>query len=417
MLRVLHRISTIVILLLICLSASSQTIGAHSAVSLNKFTLHKEATFTAHSNIVINENTLLEIISISDELAYDNYENQKFHWYKVRTLDGKEGYVFGDNIAIIEKLDEGSKFYNLHNSKKSFAPNYQNAHIWIASLKGMDAEDHGSAAYEETYLVITNNFGHCSFIRLANVRSEGEIKTDFIEFKDITSDGFEDVVLQTSAKTIERNFPTKYLEIFSFQSKELESVLEERLTVETYPSKTAPTLIKHFEIEEDLLRVSYIDFVDCENYCCQEGLKNSESNVAACLEHVTYSYAWNRLKNKFELFYEKTSIAPTAIPNKKIVYLFPAPGLNQTVGRVFNTERVKVYQQIEKFYKYGQTETIEIFFLIETERGVKAWIKSKDLDFVDASHADLLNEYYSAPPFYSTDWKPTVQFVNLKFTK
>lgn len=415
MLRPHLKIAIIAILLLICLSANSQSIDATSAVALNKFTLYQEASFTAHSNVVINENTLLKIIWESEELDYDNYQNQMYKWYKVITFDGKEGYVFGDNIARYANDGIDQNFASLHNIKKSFAPNYKNASVWMAKLKGMDAEDHGSAAYEETYLVISNNFSHSSFIRIGNVRSEGESKADFIEFKDITNDGFEDIIMQTSSRSIEREYTMKYLEIFSFQSKTLETVLEERLNVETNPSKTAPSLEKHFEIESDFLRVSYIDYVDCEEYCCEEGLKNSPSNELACLEHVTYSYKWDEQKNNFEIFYEKTSVAPTGVPKSKIVYLYPAPGLNQRVGRVFDTETVKVYQQIEKFYKYGNMEVVEIFFLVETSRGVKAYIKSKDLKFVEVNHAALLNEYYSAPPFYSTGWKPKSEFINIKF--
>lgn len=415
MLRAHYKIALIAILLFICLSANSQSIGETSAVSLNKFTLFQEASFTAHSNVVVNENTLLEILWESPELEYDNYQNQKFKWYKVNTFDGKQGYVYGDNIAVYDKNNEDEKMAALHNSQKSFAPNYKNAKIWLASLKGIDSEDHGSADYSESYLVITNNFSHCSYIRIANVRAEGQIKSDFIEFKDITSDGYEEIILQTSAKTLEKDFATKYLEIFSFQSRTLESVLVERLNVETYPSKTAPSLDKHFEIENDFLRVSYIDYVDCQKHCCSSGLKNTESNVFACMEHVTYSYKWDEPANKFEIFYEKTSVAPTAVPKSKFVYMYPAPGLNQTVGRVFDTETVKVYQQIEKYYKYGQTESIEIFFLIENSLGVKAFIKAKDLRFVEVNHAPILNEYYSAPPFYSTGWKPSVPVVNIRF--
>ena len=266
-------------------------IGPHSAVALNKFTLYEKADFTAHSNIVVKENTLLEIIWTSPELDYDTYQNQKFKWYKVNTFDGKQGYVFGDNIAVYEMdAHADQRISELHNSNRSFAPNYKNADIWLASLKGIDAEDHGSADYLETYLVITNNFGHSSFIRIGNKRAEGEIKADYIEFRDITTDGYEEIILQTSAVTLEKQFPTKYLEIFSFQSRNLESVLHERMNVETYPSKTAPALEKHFEIEDNFLRVSYIDYVDCQKYCCAQDLKNTESNVFACMEHVTYSY-------------------------------------------------------------------------------------------------------------------------------
>lgn len=409
-----HKYIAFAILLFNSLFANSQEINSNSAVALNAFTLHSEASFTTHSNEVVKEKNLLTILEKSESLALNNYQNQEFHWYKIKTQDGREGYVFGDNIAILVDRSMKDLYSEHHLSKKNLASNYPSATTWIAELSGFDAPEYGGEAYKELYMVFTNNFNRCEYIKLENIRSDGENKTEFLEFKDITGDGYEDVIRQTNSKSKEKDFNTKYLEIFSFQKGEMISVLEERISIETYPSKTAPRLSKYFDIEDKFLRVSYLDFVDCESYCCKQGLKNTDANPKSCMEQVTYSYNWNQSSGQFEIFYDKSKVPPHVMPTKPVIDIYPAPGLNQSVGKVQKGQKVKVFQQIEKYYKYSGTTSIEIYFLIETQGGKKGYIKAKEVEFVEIDHAAILNEYYQQPPFYSSNWAPKVLFVNLR---
>ncbi len=408
------KIIAFAILMFNSLFANSQEINSNSAVALNSFTLYSEASFTTHSNIVVMEKNLLSILEKSDNLELNNYQNQEFHWYKVKTQDGREGYVYGDNIAIFVDRQLKELYSTNHLTKKNLASNYTNAISWVAELNGRDAPDYGGAAYKEMYLIFTNNINRCEFIKLENIRADGENQTEFLEFKDVTGDGFEDVIRQTNSKSNEKNFNTKYLEIFSFQNGEMNSVLEERISIETYPSKTSPRLNKYFDIEEKFLRVSYLDFVDCENFCCKQGLKNTASNPKSCMEQVTYSYTWDKPSGQFKVFYDKSKVSPQVVPSKAVIDIYPAPGLNQSVGKILKNQKIKVFQQIEKYYNYGDSQSIEIYFLIETTSGKKGYVKAKEVEFIEMDHASVLNEYYKAPPFYSTNWTPKVLFINLK---
>ena len=399
------------------LFANSQEINSNVAVALNSFTLFPEASFTAHSNEVVLEKNLLTILEKSDNLELNNYQNQEFHWYKIRTKDGREGYVYGDNIAIFMETALKDLYVPFHQTKKNLAPNYTDAITWIGELTGRDAVEYGGAEYKELYLIFTNNLNRCEYIKLENIRSDGENQTEFLEFTDITGDGYDEVIRQTNSKSNEKDFNTKYLEIFSFQNGEMNSVLEERITIETYPSKTAPRLSKYFDIEEKFLRVSYLDYVDCDKYCCKANLKNTESNAKSCMEQVTYSYSWDSSSNTFKIFYDKSKVPPQVIPSKEVIDIYPYPGLNQSIGKVIKNQRLKVFQQVEKFYNYGNTKSIEIYFLIETLSGKKGYVKAKEVEFIEMDHAVILNEYYKQPPFYSSNWTPKVLFINLKIRK
>jgi len=405
------------ILIFNSLFANSQEINSNTAVALNSFTLFPEASFTVHSNEVVLEKNLLTILEKSDNLEMNNYQNQEFHWYKVKTQDGREGYVYGDNIAVFVDSDIKELYAPYHLSKKNLAPNYTNAITWVGELVGRDTPSYGGAEYKELYMIFTNNLNRSEYIDLENIRADGENLTEILEFKDITGDGYEEVIRQTKSKSDEKEFNTKYLEIFSFQNSKMKSVLEERITIETYPSKTAPRLIKYFDIEDKFLRVSYLDYVDCEKYCCKDGLKNTTSNAKSCMEQVTYSYSWDASSTMFKIFYDKSKVAPQVVPSKEVIEIYPYPGLNQSVGKVTKNQRLKVYQQIEKYYDYGATKSIEIYFLIETQSGKKGYIKAKEVEFIELDHAVILNEYYKQPPFYSANWTPTVLFVNLKIRK
>jgi len=100
--------------------ASDLVFKSRVATALNSVTLYPDSSYFEHSDIRFSEGDLFEVLGETTLLHLDDAQNQKFKWYKVRSLSGQEGWIFGDGIGVMmtnENID--SKLQSFHKKKIS----------------------------------------------------------------------------------------------------------------------------------------------------------------------------------------------------------------------------------------------------------------------------------------------------------
>ncbi|NJN35107.1 MAG: hypothetical protein HC817_13475 [Saprospiraceae bacterium] len=72
-----------------------------AAVTISPIRLYSDSTYAKATEVTFTEGELFEVVAESKSEHFDNTQTQTFRWYKVRSFDGKIGWVFGDNLAVV----------------------------------------------------------------------------------------------------------------------------------------------------------------------------------------------------------------------------------------------------------------------------------------------------------------------------
>ena len=397
-----------IIILIGCLLASL-TVSAfqvssfeNTAVAVNKFILFPDSSFYEQSNIAIAEGETFDVINETKLLHEDDSQLQKFKWYQVKLKSGTMGWAFGNNIAIYDsKMNMENKISEDTEAKLSY--NYQNAKLWQASIRGEAAKSATRVPYVEKYLVFTNSSKQSRYIQIGREQVEGKSWAENVQMADLNSDGFEEVLIELRSQGAMSETANQYLEIFTMKHDAIQNIYSEKINLGRRSKNIAPVNQKFFEVEEGSIRVAYIDYFDC-----------SDSFGGSCLEYVTYSYAWDKSKNSFEILYEPSRTSPVVKPKANNLYLYPGPGLYQKVGTVGTRETLKVLGQEEKIFKVGTSTEKRIFFYVETAWGKKGYIESHNVEFIENDYIKALNSYYQHPSMNTERFGKDILAVQLE---
>jgi len=373
-----------------------------SGVSINKFILFPDSSFFKQSNIAIAEGETFEVLNETKMYHEDDSQLQKFKWYHIKLRSGQTGWAFGNNVAIYDqKLNMQEKIHEPDQAKLSI--NFYNAKIWQASLQGFDANTSAKKPYLEKYLVFSNTSGKSRFIQIGREVIEGTSWAENVQFSDLNSDGFEEIVVELKSRGTMSETTNHYLEIFSMKHDAIQSIYSEKINLGRKSRNISPVNQKFFDVEEGNIRVAYLDYFDC-----------SDSFGGTCMEYVTYSYAWDKSTNTFATLYEPSRTSPLVKPRSDKLNLLAAPGLYQTMGTVGTRETLKVIGQEEKIYKLGTSVEKKIFFLVQTAYGKKGYIESHHVQFIENDYSKALNSYYQHPRMNADKFEKDILAIQLE---
>ncbi len=417
------RIFNISILLLYCgLVFANQSLIFESrvATALNSVTLHPDSSLTAHSNSVYLEGTLFEVLDESYYEHEDDSQNQKYKWFKVRSPQGEEGWIFGDGLAVILQDQEVEYYFKqFHKQRASFGKGFDDVVMWMARIVGRDnfhEKDYMNPVYDEYYLVITNKLGRSVQLNVGGENMRGKSKLHDIEFRDITGDRIDDIIIQKSTFPADSKIENREVNIFSWQGGTLMNVLQESVTLSYRDGEKSPALFKYLEVKENVVRVEYIDFVDCSRYQQKIATGITSVDKERCVEFVTYSYHWNSRKKKYEILYDETRTPPRAVCKYENTKLRNHP--DQIVGnsvRLSRSQPLKIIKTYEKEVLRNRHLYKEYYFLVQTRSGVQGYIPAEKLGFINAFHSALLTSYFYKPPTSNANWNSSIPF--LKFVE
>ena len=392
--------------------------NSRSATSLNKVTLYPDSSFAQHSNIVFGEGVLFEVLGQSREEHEDNTQNQKFKWFRVRTMDGQEGWIYGDGLAVI--LDDqavSAALKKYHKRKVQFNNGFENSVMWVASIEGRDnlhKQDYLNPLYNEFYLVITNDREQSVHINFAGASAMGVLELKQMQLQDVTGDDVPELLIQQSSFPIGSDLEYRKFELYSMQAGTLGKIFSESMTLHYEEDLPSPALFKFLEIEEKIIRVEYIDYLFCKDYTLDYKTDQISPGRERCMEYVTYTYRWDERMKMYQLLYSESRSAPQAGIKVASIYLRNIPDQNAPKAALIrNTDRLNLIKHHEKIVVENGQKKIENYFLVRTDSGKLGYLPAELVGFVDTAHAKLLDQYYRLTPLSKILWKSEDSFLKL----
>ena len=405
------------------ISAATDVIyNSTAATSLNKVTLYPDSTFIKHSNVIFGEGTLFEIIGQTVEEHDDDSQTQKFKWYNVRSMDGREGWIFGDGLAVIlsdAALDK--RLRKFHKRKVNFNNGFENSVMWIASLEGRDnlhQQDYLNPLYSEFYIVITNQKNQSVHINYAGGSAMGHNELKQLKVQDVTGDGVPELIFELSNYPAGTDMEYRNLEIYSMQAGTLGKIFSERMTLVYEEDMPSPALFKNIQIEDKLLRVEYVNYIPCKDYSLEYEIDELNKNKERCLEYVTYTFGWVERMKMYQVLYKESHSAPLAIVNRTGVYLQNSPKANSPKSILIKpSEQLELIKHYENISLVNGQKKIDNYLLVRTSQGNTGYLPAHLLNFLDIAHSKILNKYYSNPPLLKVDWKTDSSFMKVSSQK
>ncbi|MFK8101676.1 MAG: hypothetical protein AB8G15_04100 [Saprospiraceae bacterium] len=406
----------------ICLSFLAQAndliLQSKSATALNNVILYTDTSFTQHSNISYQSGTLFEIIGQSYLEHEDDAQNQKFKWFKVRANDQQEGWIFGDGLAVIVPKDQvDPQLKKFHQQKVSFNSGFENSMMWVAAIQGRDnfhEQDFLNPPYKEFYLVITNPAGRSVHINYAGLSARGKNELRQFQLQDVTGDGISEFILQRATQPVASDLAYRSVEIFAIQAGTIAKIFSEEMNLNYGDDSPSPALHKFIEIEDQTIRVAYIDYVPNKKYSLPYDNDPISQTQERCLEYVTYTYQWNERQKQYQMIYEVTRTAPIAGTKKHGVIIQDKPKLSgKYICPINKSDRLKVIKHFEKtVIAQGKKKTIAYLYVL-LPSGKAGYLPAHEIGFVESEHAALLNKFYLNPPLVKSNWKTTDNFLKI----
>ena len=400
------------------LNANSIVVNTRPAVSLNNVTLYPDSTFTKHSNIILPEGELFEILGETYYEHEDAAQNQKFKWYFVRSRHGQEGWIFGDGLAVVvqeENVDVKVRPYYMQ--RMSFNNGFEDAIMWVAAIQGRDnfhEEDYLNPPYRESYFVITNDNGNSVYFNYSEANARGKTEVRSFQLHDTTGDGIAEFVLQTSSFATNETFEHRNLEIFSFRSGSLDKIFDERMSLNYGDDLASPSLFKYVEIDKDLIRVAYLDFVPCKAYRLPFPYDELKKQNERCLEYVTYTFQWSNQLNKYKVLYAESRTSPKASPTGNKIKIKKEPSyIGKVICVVDKSDQLQVIKHYERFVLENGKKKIVPYLYVKLPSGNYGYIMADEVNFQHIEHAGLLREYYQLKPLTKGEWKSDEQFLKI----
>lgn len=389
---------------------------ARTATALSGVALFPDSTYEQKSKHSYPEGELFEIIGETSLQHEDDSQNQKFKWYQVKTQDGKIGWVFGDALAVAlseEMVDEELRVY--HKRDISLNNGFEKAIIWLAIIEGRDNlhdQDYLNPPYKEFYLVITNERGKSVHLNISGVNAQGRMDLRDLRLYDTTGDDVPEIILQTSSFTANQDLEHRNLEIYSLKAGLLTRVLEERMTLTYQDDLPSPALFKQVEIEEQLVRVAYVDYVPCKNYSVQEPYNEIKAPQERCLEYVTYTHQWDDSARKYRLIYAESRTVIRAKIRQEGTVLRDEPSvIGQRIRQLPRGERVTVIKHFERYAVENNKNKVIPYLYIKLTDGSYGYVLGETVGFSETEHTHVLSSYYQVQPLSKLDWKVENHFL------
>lgn len=376
-------------------------------ICLGVTSLHSDTALHTQTQIILKDGELVEILSSSKELHYDKDENQKFRWYKVKTEQGKEGWLFGDALAIATPTNKLDKIYSpFFQVKKSFNAGFTDAMIWFATIEGIELRGNqylNDPYYIEQYLVVTNNFGKSSSLYLSGKGVEGVQQLKSIFIKDINGDDSPDFILEKSAFNEGSLSENRNVEIYQMSIRGFQKIFDEVTSLKLDKEQPSPAINKIVELDNQLIRVSYVDFKVCENSDDIQALIQR-----FCPIYVTYTFVWDASIGQFKPLYTESRVALN-------VYAKSAYNLISKIhgkGVLAHLQADELLTVTDIYHLDGNNP--EIWLQVETQNNIKGFLPAFQVYLGDIEHSEILHEYFNNPPsdFYDWKWEEPFLFFN-----
>ena len=398
--------------------ASDLVFKSRVATALNTVTLYPDSSYFEHSTIQFSEGELLEVLDETTLQHLDDAQNQKFKWYKVRSISGQEGWVFGDGVAVMmENGNIDPKLKSFHKKKISLNNGFEKSVIWIAAIQGRDNlhdNDLLNTTYHEYYVVVTSEHGKSVHMNYESQSAMGREVLNLFQMKDVTNDGVADFLMETKSYSSSSDLENRTLEIFSLQSGYLKKVLDERMTLTYDDDLFSPAMFKSVEVSATSIRVEYVDYVACKKFSLPFPFDKNSETQERCIEFVTYTYAWDNRKKQFVQFYRENRNALKGIVYNPKIFLKTEPSFSsKKIEKLEPNIPFTIIKHFEKVFMQNGKKRISPYLYVQSASGKRGYIRGKVIRFLNTEHAEVLHDYYKKPPLSKTELKTDKVFLKI----
>lgn len=368
-----------------------------AAIALNNLTLYADSSFSGRTVAFYKEKSLFRLLDKTAQLYEDDAQKQLYRWYKVETHDQRVGWIYGNDLAVMEPSYKVPNVLKGYYKRDKFFPNhFGNAKIWVAAMEGQDLlsdKKHLKPSYREEYLIFTNRDVASDFVLITTYNLYGASSLKEIFLKDITGNGTRELIIATEYFKTGSTQASRDVEVYRFQKEKLEKIFEEAISLEMPARKKSPCGFKQINIQPQTIRIEYVDFT-----ICNKGSNHIASSISStqeyCVEYVTYSYYWNVSGSSFNMLYAPSRSTLTAR------MIFPDTKLRDQPGK-FGRELLSLpyatVVTVEELVSNDVNQTND-WFLIRTEYGKEGYVPANSLMLRETTHAGIINSFYNGQP-------------------
>ncbi len=370
-----------------------------AVTALSNLALYSDSTFSSNSIGFYKEGDLFKQIGTTKGFHEDDSQKQLFRWYQVEAIDGKRGWVFGDGVAVmLADLKVSEAMASVYKrrfdfSRKGEENGFGNAIIWVGSVYGHDITNKRfvKPSYREEYLVLTNEKGK-SLIEIINGNNLfGSTHLQKIEIEDTNEDEVPEIILQKISYSKKKYGNNLTADIFAVRQNELVKVFE--CDMHTSNQKAVPPLrYKFINIQPKKIKVEFFEPLPCPT----DELTN-KGTTPNCLKHFTETYFWNEDNFAFEALNRPYRMPVKGVLKNDNVALRKQPSTTSpTSVEMYRNNFLRILHEKSVLIKVNGKPKQQHWFYVREAGGQYGYLLAKEIDFLNITHAHLINQYFSA---------------------
>jgi len=393
--------------------------SGQQALVLSNITIYQDSSFSSESKGNLKKGAIVNILDQSIAFHEDKTQTQQFPWFLVQDKTNQKGWVMGDELAVLSlSPSRFSGISQMTGAPYSICDGFEKSVFYWGNTSGKDDQSsHFSAKneYHENYLVFINPENQTKFLSVGTKSERGNNTCIGIYFTDLTQNGHQEIVLIRSLSGKEMDEEVRKLEIYQILDGDFKLIFEQRLNIYFEPGITSPGRFKFVDISPDGIRLEYPKYEKCTKSHFGVPITKEPVTYEKCLSWISESYTWDRINNRFSHFYQPSALPFRARPLQEAVFLRERPSLSSpSIKLVQRNDRFKVIAHLETILTIKKKKVVRIFFLLKSADGTIGYLPSNQVEFVQAAHATILNQFYASPLLIKRDWKQETQFIRLR---
>jgi hypothetical protein len=240
---------------------------------------------------------------------------------------------------------------------------------------------------------------------------EGEQQLKSIAFQDLNEDKNKEIIIEKSALAEGTLVDNRSVEAYTFTSTGLNKIFDESQSLKIDEDTPSPALYKIIEIDNQLVRVSYVDFLLCKKYRQNNKPDSLLQENGFCLEYVTYTLGWDIPSAQFKTLYAESKMPLVGFAKSNYV-LFEKPSAKaKALFRIASEAELTVIQTYNELIEQSGETKVKVWLFVEDKFGNRGYLPAYQVYFGDAEHAIVLHDYFNNTPSTLSEWKSDEPFL------
>ena len=380
---------------------------------LSNIGVYADSTFESDVRFTLRRGAIVQILDKSKIMHDDMTQNQMFYWFLVRDSIRGTGWVFGDDLAVLQSTPEANQApAPAQTGPFNLGKRFERTVFLIGRTEGKDhPSSHFSAHnfYRENYFVFMNPNQRAVFLPVGTESERGINRCRSVYLADLTGDNYLDVIIYRSLRGKEMSQEMRKLEVYQLDGTEFRLIFERVLNVYQTPGIASPARFMAVDISPEGMRFEYPEYGACATDL------DTGSYKVHCMRWLSETLVWNEVTGAFENFYPPARRPLKARFDRPTVFVRQRPDIISPVLYVGRSgQPVTVLAEVRQYKRVKGKRTVRWFFRIKTATDVTGYVPVDRIAFVRSAHAPLLNKFYRYPLDDTRAWRKEIDFVRVR---